>query len=375
MKSFVPLFFIYIALGFRFYSNYAIRFMGFSPQMSQYLSSLIKVTWTIKIVFGYLIDRFNHNYRNWLILSSIIGVIGYFICLFINEKEYSIGGLVLVNLSMTLSDIVVDACMMILYRKTNESPNDIQPLAWISLYFGSFLGYLIGGFYHDEPYFYLIWCAAPLLTLICAFYLPSFTSKAHFYSFKYNNVIFNRPTLYILSFILISRSAPSYSIGLDQYRTSRGISIGKLSWSKAVGAIVAMFSSYMYKITLSKTSTAIQIVVVQLLLVLLCILDGFSVDYDKLYLLITIDCLSETCMSLYMLVIMIYAMSICPNGYEAFYLSMIMTAYNLGNELGEVFGGIAFKFLNIDSSFTLLSHSIVLKGAWTLASCLYLVFF
>ena len=349
--------------------------MGMPPQQVQYLSSLIKFTWCIKILFGYIIDRFNHNYKGWMITSSVIGLIGFSLCYFQSTISFIISGLILVNLSMTLSDIVVDASMIILFHQTDLEPKEVQPYAWMSLYVGVFLGYSIGGFVYDYKYFYLIWMCAPLLTFLCAFFLPIYKDKAHTFSFKYNNVIFNKRTGVLLLFIIISRSAPSYSIGLDLYRKDIGILVSRIAWSKAAGAVLAMFSSFLFKFSLSKTNTIVQLVVIQLLHVLLCVLDGLSIDIHSIHFMVSIDCLEQVCTAIYMLIIMIYAMSICPNGYEAFYISMIMTAYNLGNEIGEIQGGIVFSYLDIDNSFDNLSYAIILKGIWTALSCIILIVF
>ena len=377
LHKFVPLFLVYIALGFRFFTNYAIRFMGIPPQQTQYLSSLIKIVWCIKILFGFLVDKLDHRYKLWLIFSSLVGITGYAICAFHNSVVFVISGLTLVNLSMTLSDIVVDACMVILYQKTDLDPSVIQPYGWVSLYFGVFLGYFVGGFVYNYEYFYLIWMAAPILTFVCAFYLPRYTKSAHTFNFKYNNVIFNKRTGTLVLFLLASRFAPSYSVGLDLFRKSVGIRVSNISWSKATGAVLAMFSSLAFKMTLSKSSVITQLLVVQLLQMLLCVLDAISLEIHKIALMIAIDCLDQVCTALYMLIIMIFAMSICPKGYEAFYLSLIMTAYNFGNEIGEVLGGggAVFHFLNIDNSFDNLIHAIVIKGAWTATSCIILAGF
>eukprot|EP00835_Amoeboradix_gromovi_P004082 NODE_299_length_11430_cov_0.261054.p3 type:complete len:378 gc:universal NODE_299_length_11430_cov_0.261054:8364-9497(+) len=372
MISYIPLFLAYVALGFRFFTNFSIRFMGIPPQQVQYLSSLMKITWCFKFVFGYMVDKLNHNFKAWLIFSSLLGLLGYCLCIFEKNIIYTVSGLSLVNLSMTLSDIVIDACMVVLNQQSNISSSQIQPYGWVSLYFGIFLGYFIGGFLHDFPNLYHIWMLAPSITFVCSFFLPKYVSKAQPMSLKYSNVIINNRTTGLVCFLLFSRMAPSYAVGLDLYRNKVGIKINNISWSKAAGALSAMLSVFGHKFLFSKISLLYQAILIQILHVLLCVLDYLTLEFIEVYYMVIVDCLDQVCTALYMLLVMIYAMSICPNGYEAFYLSLIMTMYNVGNELSELLGGFEFNLLEIDSSFDNLHYSIIIKGIWVVTSCFLL---
>ena len=374
-RVYLPLFIIYIAFGFRIFTNFAFRFIGITPQQVQYLDSLIQVVWCIKVVFGAVINSFDQNYKVVMIISSGIGLIGYLLCSFNNSVIFQITGLILVNVSMVLSDIVVDACMVILNQDTEIDPSEVQPYGWVALYFGIFLGHFVGGFVHDSPYFYYIWMLAPIISLLCAFYLPKSENKKQIFTFGNCRLLFNKRTLILCLFIVISRSAPTYSVGLDLFRKTVGISIASISWSKAVGAILAMFTSFLFKVTLANIHVTLQLVVIQAVLVGLCFLDSLSIQIHQLSLLVGIDCLDQIYNGIYVLIVIIYAMSICPKGFEAIYLSIIMTTYNVGTALSEVFGGITFHFLDIDHSYDSLKYAILIKIIWSVASCITLMLF
>jgi len=127
--------------------------LGLQPDYSQFLSSLITLPWSFKILYGLVADNFpirGSRRKSYIMINSFcMSATMTTIAFNISENEIFITGLLIINSANTaFIDVVVDALMVTQSRNDQESGSeDLQTLSWILLAIGGIIGSIFSAYF------------------------------------------------------------------------------------------------------------------------------------------------------------------------------------------------------------------------------------
>jgi len=122
------------------------------PAEMQYLSSMIMLPWSPKLVYGIFIDTFpifGSRKRNYLIVMSLIMTISSLLVASIKFDSASTVAilLTLMGFAIAVMDVVIDGLMICQSRKDADyGSEDLNTLGWGMTGLGGIIGSLAGGF-------------------------------------------------------------------------------------------------------------------------------------------------------------------------------------------------------------------------------------
>ena len=179
MSVMLALSIVYFNQGFKVFLDLAIldyfkSYLQLEPTMVQYISSIVVLPWTLKIVYGLIADNFplfGSRRRNYIVLNGCLQFLTLFVLSFdLFSSPLFITVMLFFNaLSSAFVDVVVDALMVTQSRVDPDHGSDeLQGLSWCMLSIGGIIGSLLSAMYTSQlhPRYAFLTCSLIGLIMI-----------------------------------------------------------------------------------------------------------------------------------------------------------------------------------------------------------------
>jgi MFS family permease len=173
----------YFLQGFKVFLSLSTKdlfkqYLNLQPDESQFISSIISLPWSFKIIYGIISDNLPICGSRRRVYVMINGGMQSFALLMlvanISSSVYFIATMLFIGqLNQAFLDVVVDALMVAQSKRDQECGSaDLQVLAWSLLATGGILGSVLSAFFTEylTPRHTFLMCATLALVIMIAGY-------------------------------------------------------------------------------------------------------------------------------------------------------------------------------------------------------------
>ena len=342
-----------------------------SATMIGLVGFVVSLAWYLKIVFAYFVDA-NSDKNSYYLKSSYVGLIlAYLYIIFfgLNLITLIITGLI-INISISIADIIVDKKMVIAEHK-HKLKGRLQAIQWTALGVAGLL-VSIGGAWiaHKFPIhldYKIAYGLALIVPIIMLYYLSKHCKEKKVNSIKGKFIdiikanivkLKSRKLLIGLLFVAFFQFCPSFGTAL-MIQAREVLMVDKLflGYVGATGTVLGvvgyiLYYKWAYKFPLKK---------LLYFMIILTAVDNLCYLYlPNKYFLIIYSILFSAFSGIAFMTLLAVFVKIIPKGNEAFFYALVTSVSNFFGRLGSVFGGIIYDNLGyypnilISAGFTLL---------------------
>jgi len=331
---------------------------GLSVSMIALIGCIVTIPWTIKPLFGIIVDSFpllKKKCKYWLILNySIIFGISLLVAIFgLNVYTLVISGF-LTGLAFSFSDVAGDGLVCVLEKKYNLQ-GKLQAISWTSISLAGLITSL-GGAWISEHFDYrlafLICAIFPLCMII--FLLTNYkeedakgkklTKKQWL---KFVKVVFNKQLAIPIAFLFFYYLSPSFGTPL-MVTMRETMHMGKM-WIGLLGATGTVFGILGYMLYFFKFHKFNM----RKLLYFSVVFGGISTLWylwiPNQWWLLAYSIILGTIGAISHLVLLAYVAKITPKGYEALVFATLCSVLNLGSMGSGYIGGFLYDMIGFNT--------------------------
>jgi predicted MFS family arabinose efflux permease len=330
--------------------------------------------WCIKILFGYIGDRFPSQIKNNLIFSYILGILSYiYIIVFgLNVISLTITGF-LINFYVANSDTLNDKQMVVVEQDGNLQ-GKCQAMQWSSFGAVSVLVSIFGAWLATTiettlaiKVAYSIALILPLLTLVYFFKYykaPTECKAVSFQTFKSELKLFKSPEFLIaILFIAFLMLSPSFGTPLMIYaRETLHVNKMFLGYLGATGEVLSIvgyliYYRYCQKFNLFK--------MLQFMIIGTVITNLFYLYIPNQWFLLGYNIAFGAFNGMSFLILLNFFVQLVPKNSEGFFYACLTGISNLCGNGSGVLGGIVFDHFGYSAT--------VIVASLTTACCLFII--
>ena len=150
---------------------YRARELLFDPSVYGVIGGVSVIPWTLKPLWGYVVDRVHYPVCVWCILCFVIWVLGWHALTLdnISPNVFALGSLA-VSFALCFSDVIVDS-ITVIHVRDHEKAHDsgsFQTRVWQVRAVGGLIASIVGGYGVDA------WGTRPILFACMGLLMPSF---------------------------------------------------------------------------------------------------------------------------------------------------------------------------------------------------------
>lgn len=333
------------------------RQLGWSIAAITTASSIIAIPWVLKIVYGFISDRFplwGTRRKSYLILCTGLSSLGWgLFALLPGGQNLMIASLLMANLGFAATDVITDG--LVVDHSTPETASAFQSIAWGFRSIGAFLSGVTGGYLAANfPYafVFLITAALPLIAL--GMIIPLREQKAErgaSVSFwlpvkKCVELLFGFPTRWFLGILLLVPISSLISIPFFFHMKEKlGFDETILGSLTSIAWLGAMLGSFIYGRFLKHVPIA-PIFCAAIILNSLNILSAIWIQ--EIYSAVILIFAGGVLAYLTLLPLMSAAALLAhKTGVEGTFFAILMSCYNLGQIGFQFIGGRIYGFFSL----------------------------
>jgi len=338
------------------------------------IGCIITIPWTIKPLFGIIVDSFpllKKKCKYWLILNySIIFVISMLVAIFGLTVHTLILTGFLTGLAFAFSDVGADGLVCVLEKKHNLQ-GKLQAISWTAISLAGLITSLGGAWiskYFDYRLAFLICAIFPLfmvIFLITKYEEPDAKGKKldKAQLLKFVKVVFNKQLAIPVAFLFFYYLSPSFGtplmVTMRETMHMDKMMIGLLG---ATGTVFGILGYVLYFFKFHKCN-------MRKLLYFSVIFGGISTLWylwiPNQWWLLAYSIILGTVGAVSHLVLLAYVAKTTPKGYEAIVFAMLCSVLNLGAMGSGYIGGLLYDMIGFNTL-------VIISAIFTFA-CLFFI--
>lgn len=331
---------------------------GLSVSMIALIGCISTLPWTIKLIFGIIVDSFpllKKKSKYWLILNYfIIFIISLLVAIFgLNVYTLALTGF-LTGLAFAFSDVAGDGLVCVLEKKYNLQ-GKLQAISWASISIAGLITALGGAWiseYFDYRLAFLICSVFPLGMIFFLLFKhdePDVQAKPFNKNqlIKFGKVLFSRELLLPMLFLFCYYLSPSFGTPLMvQMRETLHIDKMMIGVLGSVGTVFGILGYILYFFKFHKYNLR--------KLLYFSVISGAISTLWYLYIpnqwwLLGYSVVLGTVGAIGHLVILAYVAKITPDGYEALVFAGLCSVLNLGSMGSGYIGGFLYDLIGFNT--------------------------
>ncbi|MGK7933726.1 MAG: folate/biopterin family MFS transporter [Microcystaceae cyanobacterium] len=366
---------VYFVQGILGLARLAVSFflkddLSLSPAQVGALMGVAAIPWMLKPFLGFLSDGLpilGYKRRSYLILSGLLGSLSWVaLGTIVNNAQTATLILLIISLSVALSDVIVDSVVVERSRKeTLSKAGSLQSLTWGISSLGGLITAYLSGFlleYFTNQTVFLITAIFPLIvTLVAVLIVESPVTKdssekvsnsvvpevkGHFkeiwQTFKQKSILF--PTI----FVFLWQATPSADSAFFFFTTNElGFEAEFLGRVRLVTSLAAMVGIFIYQKHLKTVSfpkilgwSIVLSTLLGLTSLILITHTNRTLGIDDHWFSLGDNLILTLMGQIAFMPVLVLSARLCPSGIEATFFALLMSIWNLSGLLSHELGAL-----------------------------------